>query len=119
MPNESGFEKRERSRGKALLGFALVGPALMAPALAAAALVPATAAKEAAAAHQHASKAPGLADELARVRAATARFHRVDAAIAAGYELGWVNGAGPRIVTGCVANSAGTAAMGFHYFNRD
>src|SRR5688500_2656897 len=34
--------------------------------------------------------------ELSEVRAATARFHDVDAAIAAGYELGYVNGAGVR-----------------------
>jgi hypothetical protein len=57
-----------------------------------------------------------LEDELAQVRAATARFHDLDAALAAGYELGWVNGSGIRIITGCVAHpSAG--AMGYHYFH--
>ena len=32
-------------------------------------------------------------DDLAAVRQATAGFHDVDAALAAGYELGYVNGA--------------------------
>ena len=54
--------------------------------------------------------------ELAQVRRATARFHRVDEAIEAGYQLGWVNGAGARIVAGCVAHPT-AGAMGFHYFN--
>lgn len=40
--------------------------------------------------------------QLARGRAATARFHRVSAAEEAGYALGWVNGSGARIVAGCV-----------------
>ena len=63
----------------------------------------------------------GLQDDLARVRAATAKFHRLAAAKEAGYELGWVNGAGTRIVGACVARpaSAGGGAMGFHYFNAD
>jgi hypothetical protein len=57
-------------------------------------------------------------DELAQLRRATARFLDVAAAEEAGYELGWVNGAGERIITGCVANpDAGT--MGFHYFNAE
>ncbi len=43
---------------------------------------------------------PGLHRELAQVRRVTAGFRRVDAAIAAGYELGWVNGSGVRILTG-------------------
>jgi hypothetical protein len=59
---------------------------------------------------------PGLQDDLAQVRRATARFHRVEEAVAAGYELGWVNGAGVRIVGGCVAHPT-AGAMGFHYFN--
>ena len=64
---------------------------------------------------------PGLAnagqDELAPVRAATAQFHDLDAAIAAGYELGYVNGNGVRIITGCIQHpSAG--AMGYHYFKK-
>jgi hypothetical protein len=55
--------------------------------------------------------------DLAPVREATARFHDVDAAIAAGYELGYVNGAGVRIITGCIAHPT-AGAMGYHYFNR-
>jgi len=56
-------------------------------------------------------------NDLAPVRQATATFHNLDAAIAAGYELGYVNGAGVQIITGCIAHpSAG--AMGYHYFNK-
>jgi hypothetical protein len=58
----------------------------------------------------------GLEDELAQVRRVTARFHDVDAALEAGYELGWVNGSGVRIITGCVSNPT-AGAMGYHYFN--
>ena len=54
--------------------------------------------------------------ELAQVRRATARFHDLDAALEAGYELGWVNGSGTRIITGCVASPT-AGAMGYHYFN--
>ena len=61
---------------------------------------------------------PGLQDELAQVRRATARFHDLDAAQAAGYELGWVNGSGVRILTGCISNPT-AGAMGYHYFNAD
>ncbi len=57
-------------------------------------------------------------DGLAGVRQATARFHDLDAALAAGYELGWVNGSGIRIITGCVAGGA-AGAMGYHYFHPD
>src|SRR4051794_37008482 len=57
-----------------------------------------------------------LHDELAQVRRATARFHDLDAALDAGYELGWVNGAGTRIIPGCVASPT-AGAMGFHYFH--
>ena len=57
-----------------------------------------------AAVHDHAGPAANAQDELAQVRRATARFHRVDEAIAAGYELGWVNGADVRVLAGCVAN---------------
>ena len=53
--------------------------------------------------HDMAVHEAGLEDELAQVRAATARFHDLDAALEAGYELGWVNGSGIRIITGCVA----------------
>jgi len=56
-------------------------------------------------------------DELAQVRKATAQFHRLEAATAAGYELGYVNGLGNRIITGCIANPT-LGAMGYHYFNR-
>jgi hypothetical protein len=56
-------------------------------------------------------------DELAAVRQATARFHEVDAAVAAGYELGYVNGAGVRIIAGCVSHAT-AGAMGYHYFNK-
>jgi hypothetical protein len=59
----------------------------------------------------------GGQSDLAPVREATARFHDVDAAIAAGYELGYVNGAGVRIITGCIAHPT-AGAMGYHYFNR-
>ena len=52
------------------------------------------------------------------MRRATARFHRVEAAVAAGYELGWVNGSGVRIVAGCVAHPT-AGAMGYHYFNAE
>jgi hypothetical protein len=69
-----------------------------------------------AAAHDHASPAATLHHELAQVRRATARFHDVDQAIAAGYELGWVNGSNVRILTGCVSNPT-AGAMGYHYIN--
>ena len=62
--------------------------------------------------------APGRQDELAEVRAATAQFHRVDAAIAAGYELGYVNGSGVRIISGCISHPT-AGAMGYHYFNKE
>lgn len=56
-------------------------------------------------------------DELAPIRQATARFHSVEAAEAAGYELGYINGAGARIITACVAHPT-AGAMGYHYFNK-
>jgi hypothetical protein len=62
--------------------------------------------------------ATGRQDELATVRQLTARFHRVEAALEAGYELGYVNGAGVRIITGCVAHPT-EGAMGYHYFNKE
>jgi hypothetical protein len=55
-------------------------------------------------------------DDLAEVRGATARFHRVEEAIDAGYQLGWVNGDGNRIITGCVSHPT-AGAMGYHYFH--
>lgn len=71
--------------------------------------------------HDDASTTAGLRDDLAQVRRATARFHRVEAAEEAGYRLGWVNGAGRLIVNTCVARpaAAGGGAMGYHYFNAD
>lgn len=69
-------------------------------------------------AHIQTAKASGLEDELAQVRRATARFHRVEEALEAGYELGWVNGDGVRIITGCVAHPT-EGAMGYHYFNAE
>ena len=56
-------------------------------------------------------------DELAPVRRVTAQFHSVEAALAAGYELGYVNGSGVRIITGCIAHPT-AGAMGYHYFNK-
>ena len=35
-----------------------------------------------------------------------------------GYELGYVNGAGNRIITGCIAHPT-AGAMGYHYFNKE
>jgi len=106
------------SRWKVPLGLGLAG--LLAAG--AVALLPAVAsAEEAAAAHDHAAHATGntgLQDELAQIRRVTARFHRVEKAMAAGYELGWVNGSGVRIITGCVSNPT-AGAMGYHYFNAE
>ena len=69
------------------------------------------------ASHDHAAHTLSQ-DELAQVRKATARFHRVEEAVAAGYELGWVNGSGARIVAGCVSHPT-AGAMGYHYFNAE
>jgi hypothetical protein len=55
-------------------------------------------------------------DELAVVRQVTAQFHDIEGARAAGYELGYVNGAGDRIITGCIAHPT-AGVMGYHYFN--
>jgi hypothetical protein len=55
--------------------------------------------------------------ELLAIWATTAKFHRVEAALAAGYELGYVNGSGARIITGCIAHPT-DGAMGYHYFNK-
>ncbi|HET7693501.1 MAG TPA: hypothetical protein VFM44_10475, partial [Gemmatimonadota bacterium] len=41
----------------------------------------------------------------------------VEEAIEAGYELGWVNGSGIRIITGCVSHPT-AGAMGYHYFKQ-
>jgi hypothetical protein len=56
-------------------------------------------------------------DELAAVRRVTAQFQRLEAATDAGYELGYVNGAGVRIITGCISHPT-AGAMGYHYFNK-
>ena len=61
--------------------------------------------------------AAGGDSDIAVVRQVTARFHDVDAAKAAGYELGYVNGAGNRIITGCIAHPT-AGVMGYHYFNK-
>ena len=73
---------------------------------------------EGATTHGQAAASADLQYELAQLRAATARFHRLDEAIAAGYQLGWVNGSGVRIITGCVAHPT-AGAMGYHYFNQE
>ncbi len=59
-----------------------------------------------------------LRAELGNVRHATAQFQEVAAAEAAGYELGYVNGDGVRIITGCIAHPT-DGAMGYHYFNKE
>jgi hypothetical protein len=56
-------------------------------------------------------------DDLSVVRQVTARFHDVDTAKQAGYDLGYVNGAGTRIITGCIAHPT-AGVMGYHYFNK-
>jgi hypothetical protein len=63
-------------------------------------------------------QATSAQDDLAEVRQVTAQFHNVDAATAAGYELGYVNGAGNRIITGCIAHPT-AGVMGYHYFNKE
>jgi hypothetical protein len=68
--------------------------------------------------HHHTTSSARLEDELAQLRRVTARFHSVEKAIAAGYKLGWVNGSGVRIITGCVAHPT-QGAMGYHYFNQE
>ena len=112
MPQEAGVKKRDRRGRKALLGLGLATTVL-----AGLVVYPSIAvgAEDAPAVQDHASHAVGQA-ELAQVRAATARFHRVEEAVAAGYELGWVNGAGNRIVAGCISSPT-AGAMGYHYFH--
>ena len=112
MPKEAGVKMRDRRGRKALLGLGLATTVL-----AGLVVYPSIAvgAEDAPAVQDHGSHAVGQA-ELAQVRAATARFHRVEAAVAAGYELGWVNGAGNRIVAGCISSPT-AGAMGYHYFH--
>jgi hypothetical protein len=116
MAHDADSKELRRPGRKRLLGAGLcVG--LVGPVLAAAALFPTVASGEAQPlAHDHGDAE--VQAELAQVRAATARFHQVDEAIAAGYERGWVNGDGNRIVAGCVSNPT-AGAMGYHYFNAD
>lgn len=68
-----------------------------------------------AAAHVHTSTpaeaSPDVSARLAAIRAATAKYHDISAALGEGYQLGY-NG----LVTGCIANP-GVGAMGYHYFN--
>jgi hypothetical protein len=61
--------------------------------------------------------AAGGDSDIAVVRQVTAQFHDVDNAVAAGYELGYMNGAGNRIITGCIAHPT-AGVMGYHYFNK-
>jgi hypothetical protein len=104
--------ERKRINWKLVLSLGLAGLLV-----AGVALIPSVAsAKKEAAAHDHATHGSGLQDELAQIRRATARFHRVEAAIAAGYELGWVNGSRVRILTSCISHPT-AGAMGYHYFN--
>jgi hypothetical protein len=56
-------------------------------------------------------ESPSPESMLAAVRAATARYHDLSAAVDAGYQLGYKG-----VVTGCIA-SPGVGAMGYHYFN--
>lgn len=67
--------------------------------------------------HGHHGSTDVREDELAQVRRATASFHLVEGAVDAGYELGYVNGSGVRIITGCVAHPT-AGGMGYHYFNK-
>jgi hypothetical protein len=56
-------------------------------------------------------ESPNAKSELAAVRALTAKYHDVSAAVADGYQLGYRG-----VVTGCISNAA-AGAMGYHYFN--
>ena len=111
--------KRRRKRSKERFSWKLVLGIGLALVVAGVALIPSVAsAKRDADVHDHAAHVAGLQDELAQVRRVTARFHRVEAAIEAGYTLGWINGSGLRILTGCVSHPT-AGAMGYHYFNAD
>jgi hypothetical protein len=54
---------------------------------------------------------PNVESQLAAVRALTAKYHDVSAAVADGYQLGYKG-----VVTGCISNPT-AGAMGYHYFN--
>lgn len=121
---EQEIEQRRRSgRKSALTGLGLAAPVLAVLAL----LMPSGASGDVEStphdhsdhdrsAHDHSAVGAGIAQKLSQVRRATAGFHDVDKALVAGYELGWVNGSGVRIVGGCVAHPT-AGAMGYHYFN--
>lgn len=114
MHNQARSMGWDQTGWKILLGLGLAGPVL-----AGVALIPTLAfGEEGVATHDHAPHDPGLQLEIAQVREATARFHRLDEALAAGYQLGWVNGSGQRIVAGCVSHPT-SGAMGYHYFNAE
>ena len=115
MPKDLVREDRNRSGRKAMLALAVA-----APLLAAVALHPAIAVGDdsAPAVDEHAAHAAGIHAQLAQVRAATAKYHQVEEAEAAGYELGWVNGLNKRIVDTCISHPT-AGAMGYHYFNAD
>ena len=113
MPKEPGVAERNRRGWKVLLGLGVAAPVLVGVAL----LPPSAGGGQPAAAHVHGSSDAKMQVQLAQVRAATAKFHRVSEAVAAGYELGWVNGAGVKIVAGCVSHPT-AGAMGYHYFNK-
>jgi hypothetical protein len=114
--------QKKRTSWKLPLGLGLavlsVAAAVVIPTLAFAGSDPAApkASAHTMAGHDMAVHEAALEDELAQVRAATARFHDLDAALEAGYELGWVNGSGVRIITGCVFHPT-LGAMGHHYFH--
>ena len=86
-------------------------------AVAAVVLVPTVASARESQASTHAEHAEAAQDELAGLRQATARFHDLNNALAAGYELGYLRNNGVRIITGCVASPT-AGAMGYHYFNK-
>ena len=115
MPKDAGFKERDRKGWKVLLGFVVAAPFVVAVVLSPTFAV---GDQNAPAVNEHGLHAGGLQAELAQVRAATARFHRVEEAVAAGYELGWVNGSGVRIVAGCVSHPT-AGAMGYHYFKEE
>ena len=78
------LRRRNRRGWKVLLGLGLA-----APVVAGVALFPSVAVGAGEApVDEHAAHTAGVQAELAQVRAATARFHRVEEAVAAGYELG-------------------------------
>lgn len=53
--------------------------------------------------------------DLARVRAATAAFHRVEVAEDAGHQLGYI---APFLLNHCIAHPT-AGAMGYHWFDHD